>query len=34
MCGLITQGAPVVSRDGFMDGGNAYSKSYEIEERK
>lgn len=34
LCGLITQGSKVISRDGFIGDAPAYSKSYEIEERK
>ena len=33
LCGLITEGAPVISRDGFIASGNAYSKSYRVEQR-
>ena len=33
MCGLITTGAPTIARDGFLDGANLYSKTYEIEDR-
>lgn len=34
ICGLIVEGAPIISRDGYMsDGLPAYSKSYKIEQR-